>query len=87
VLEKVPKVQILFHPFLRKGYMAKTYEEWKSNMEFYSTTEGISPERMILSSFYSTIEQYLRSPNSLASKGVLTTACSCVKRYLEETEK
>lgn len=62
--------------------MVKNYEDWKKNVEFYASVEGVSPEIVILCTYLGVVEQYLKSSESVACRGVLERASDCVKRYL-----
>jgi len=62
--------------------MVRTYEDWKKNIEFEAKEENISPESAVLRTYISVVEQYLKSPESLACKCVLDSATDCAKKYL-----
>ena len=62
----------------------KDYERWKSRIIEDASFQGVPVERLILESFHASVEQFMKSPTSLACAGVLDSAMLCVDRYLSE---
>lgn len=57
---------------------------WINDQHFYSTSEEIPIDKYILQSYYDTVEQFINSPESGATKSVFEIATQTVKKYLEQ---
>jgi hypothetical protein len=64
--------------------MVKNYDEWLQSIEFQSQEDNEDEALVILNSYYGVVDQYLKSPTSAATKGLLDSATECVKKYLRE---
>ena len=64
--------------------MVKDYKDWRSRITFEASIDGVDESEIVLRTYFGAVEQYLRSPESLACKCVLDSANDCVKKFLEE---
>ena len=64
--------------------MVKDYKDWKSRISFEASCDGVDESEVVLKSYFGVVEQYLRSPESIACKGILDSVNDCVKNFLKE---
>ena len=57
---------------------------WINDQNFYSTAEETPIDKYILQSYYDTVEQFINSPESGATKSVFEIATQTIKKYLEQ---
>ena len=61
--------------------MVKDYKEWKEKQN-----QDQNPDLKCLSDLLFVIKQYLQSPESHATKGVLERAIDCTEKWVAEKE-
>ena len=83
ITEQVSRVDAeVKHDFGEPEISQSEYDKWINDQEIYSNSEGIPIDLYILQSYYDTIEQFIKSPQSKATKGVFEVATQTIKKYL-----
>ena len=59
------------------------FDKWLADQDFYSRSAGVPIDRYILESYKDVVEQFIKSPESKATIGLLETATLTIKKYLE----
>ena len=58
------------------------FDKWLADQRFYSEGDGIPIDKYILESYLEVVGQFIKSPNSKATKGVFEVATQTIKKYL-----
>ena len=64
--------------------MVKDYKDWRARISAEASCDEVDESEIVLRSYFGVVEQYLKSPESKACKGILDSANDCIKKFLEE---